>query len=52
MIGYQAELWNLRRTIARNVVDGGYTKAFDARSVTEVGRNSTAAILRAHYCAR
>ena len=34
-------------TIARNAADGGYTKKFVARNVAEVGRDSTAAILRA-----
>jgi len=37
----------LRHTIARNAADGGYTKKFVARNVAEVGRDSTAAILRA-----
>ena len=34
-------------TLARNAADGGYTKKFVARNVAEVGRDSTAAILRA-----
>ena len=34
-------------TIARNAADGGYTKKFVAHNVAEVGRDSTAAILRA-----
>ena len=38
---------NLHHTIARNAADGGYTKKFVARNVAEVGRDSTAAILRA-----
>ena len=42
-----AEHWNLHHTIARNAADGGYTKKFVARNVAEVGRDSTAAILRA-----
>ena len=37
----------MRHTIARNAADGGYTKKFVARNVAEVGRDSTAAILRA-----
>ena len=37
----------MRHTIARNATDGGYTKKFVARNVAEVGRDSTAAILRA-----
>ena len=37
----------MRHNIARNAADGGYTKKFAARNVAEVGRNSTAAILRA-----
>ena len=37
----------MRHNIARNAADGGYTKKFVARNVSEVGRNSTAAILRA-----
>ena len=37
----------MRHNIARNAADGGYTKKYVARSVAEVGRNSTAAILRA-----
>ena len=41
-----AEHWNLRHNIAQNAADGGYTKKFVARNVAEVGRNSTAAILR------
>ena len=36
----------MRHTIARNAADGGYTKKFVARNVAEVGRDSTAAILR------
>ena len=42
-----AEHWNFRHTIARNAADGGYTKKLVARNVAEVGRDSTAAILRA-----
>ena len=42
-----AEHWNFRHNIARNAADGGYTKKFVAPNVAEVGRNSTAAILRA-----
>ena len=37
----------MHHTIARNAADGGYTKKFVARNVAEVGRDSTAAILRA-----
>jgi len=37
----------LRHTITQNVADGGYTKKFVARNVAEVGRDSTAVILRA-----
>ena len=37
----------MRHIIARNAADGGYTKKFVARNVAEVGRDSTAAILRA-----
>ena len=37
----------MRHTIARNAADGGYTKKFVVRNVAEVGRDSTAAILRA-----
>ena len=37
----------MRHNIARNAADGGYTKKFVARNVAEVGRDSTAAILRA-----
>ena len=37
----------MRHFIARNAADGGYTKKFVARNVAEVGRDSTAAILRA-----
>ena len=36
----------MRHTIARNAADGGYTKKFVADNVAEVGRDSTAAILR------
>ena len=37
----------MRHNIARNAADSGYTKKFVGRNVAEVGRNSTAAILRA-----
>ena len=37
----------MHHTIARNAADGEYTKKFVARNVAEVGRDSTAAILRA-----
>lgn len=42
----QAEHWNSRHTIARNVADGAYTKKFVVRNVAEIGQNSTAAIMR------
>ena len=37
----------MRYIIARNAADGKYTKKFVARDAAEVGRDSTAAVLRA-----
>ena len=42
-----AEQWNLCHTIARNVADGGIHEEICCAQYAEVGRDSTAAILRA-----